>query len=374
MGTKQINLSLRCGLKSETGLRSANEDYLAVDEANGLYIIADGAGGQAGGRTAATLAVKTTMEALLEQIEQAEAASDSATGLIDEAVQLAHRRIREAQAAQPELHRMSTTIALALHRGRKLHYAHVGDSRIYLYRNGSLRQLSRDHSLKNHLEDNPQARRPVQMPGKTLVRAIGVSGKPVKADHDHITLELDDLVLMCTDGLTDSVPPWILGEILAGASVVTAEEVASSLTRAALRYGSTDNVSALVLKAVELASDDLRTMVHDPEPSMGDAPRIPPLSWLVFTEGPQRGEVIPLEKTNTVGANPKCSVALVGKYVSDQHAEIFVTKHGQVLRDLGSTNGTFINNIRIKEECLVDGDVVRFGTTSVVFKCYRDRR
>jgi protein phosphatase len=370
----EINVGLQCAMSTDKGRRPANEDYIAVDEANGLYIVADGAGGKAGGRTAATLAAKTTMEALAGQVQGLDSAQT--TSAIDEAVQNAHQRIKEAQAAQPELHRMSTTLALAVHRGDRLHYTHVGDSRIYLYRNSALRQLSRDHSLKNHLEDNPHVRRPVQMSDKTLVRAIGISGKPgkpVKADHDHLTLERNDMILLCTDGLTDTVPPWIMGEILGGAPVVSIDDVATSLVRAALRYGSTDNVSVIVLRAVELTGEDVRTKVHEPEPSLGVKLRVPRLGWLVHTDGPKRGELIRLEKSNTVGINPGCMIRFEDNFMSDQHAEIFLTKHGYVLRDLGSTNGTFINNIRVKEECLVDGDVVRFGTTSVVFKCYRDR-
>jgi pSer/pThr/pTyr-binding forkhead associated (FHA) protein len=92
------------------------------------------------------------------------------------------------------------------------------------------------------------------------------------------------------------------------------------------------------------------------------------LGWVTFHDGPLRSQVIPLEASNVIGADPGCKIVLGQTVVSSRHAEIFRTEHGFVVRDLGSTNGTFVNNVRITESALVDGDVIRLGTSEMVFK------
>jgi protein phosphatase len=366
-------ISLGCVAKSETGRRSANEDYLAIDEESGIYVVADGTGGRAGGHAAAKLAADTLREVLSSEAASITDAGQSSTAdVVGAAVHAAHERILDAQTKTPELHKMSTTVALVLHRGSQIHYAHVGDSRIYLYRGGELRQLTRDHSLKSYLEDNPGVQPPTDVPPKTLLRALGLAGQPLKADHDHLSLEPNDLLVICTDGLTDSVSPWVLREILAGTEIDPLEDVASCLVRAALSHGSMDNISVVLLRAQEkLTGQEIKTQVYEPDAVLGRSSRVPVLGWLMFTEGKRQGQVIALEKSNTVGANPQCKIVIEEQYVSAKHAEVYLTDHGFWVRDLGSTNGTFVNNIRVSRECLVDGDAVRFGASAMVFKCYQ---
>lgn len=92
------------------------------------------------------------------------------------------------------------------------------------------------------------------------------------------------------------------------------------------------------------------------------------LGWLVPLQGPQKGELFTLAPVTTIGTDPKCTVILQDKFMSSNHAEI-KAEHGMwVLRDAGSTNGTYVNNKRVDRHELVDNDFVKFGSAMLKFK------
>lgn len=93
------------------------------------------------------------------------------------------------------------------------------------------------------------------------------------------------------------------------------------------------------------------------------------LGWLIPLQGPQKGELFTLQPTTIIGTDPKtCSVALQDKFMSSKHAEIKAENGIWVLRDSGSTNGTYVNNKRIDRHELVDNDFVKFGQAMLKFK------
>ncbi|ACY16113.1 FHA domain-containing protein [Haliangium ochraceum] len=92
------------------------------------------------------------------------------------------------------------------------------------------------------------------------------------------------------------------------------------------------------------------------------------LGWLIPIEGPQRGELYTLAPKSVVGTEPTCHVVLSDTYMSSQHAELVAEGGVWILRDLGSTNGTYVNDQRITQRELVDNDFVRFGQSMVKFK------
>jgi FHA domain len=92
------------------------------------------------------------------------------------------------------------------------------------------------------------------------------------------------------------------------------------------------------------------------------------LAWLVPIDGPQRGELYTLSQQSMVGTEPTCQVVLTDTYMSTKHAEIKVEKGAWLVRDLGSTNGTYVNDQRISQRELVDGDFIRFGQSVTKFK------
>lgn len=92
------------------------------------------------------------------------------------------------------------------------------------------------------------------------------------------------------------------------------------------------------------------------------------LGWLVPLQGPQRGELFALSPKTIVGTDAECDVVLVDKFMSSEHAEIKVEGGAWVVADLGSTNGTYVNDKRIDKQELIDNDFVKFGSSLVKFK------
>lgn len=92
------------------------------------------------------------------------------------------------------------------------------------------------------------------------------------------------------------------------------------------------------------------------------------LGWIIPLQGPQKGELFTLQPTTTIGTDPKCTIVLNDKFMSSKHAEIKAENGMWVLRDSGSTNGTYVNNKRIDRHELVDNDFVKFGSAMLKFK------
>ena len=92
------------------------------------------------------------------------------------------------------------------------------------------------------------------------------------------------------------------------------------------------------------------------------------LGWIVPLQGPQRGELFTLSPNTTIGTDPKCTVVLNDKFMSSKHAEIKAENGMWVLKDSGSTNGTYVNNRRVDRHELVDNDFIKFGSAMLKFK------
>jgi PPM family protein phosphatase len=334
------------GSHSVAGRRDSNEDAVHCDPSGGLFVVADGTGsGYAGGDVAAKLAC-STLAADLTPVPAV-----GIEGSVGAAIARAHRLIREGQSVADHRKMATTAVILAL-AGRRLQVSHVGDSRAYLLRRGKLVSLTRDHSLANYLADNPGKAPKVQRPGDTLMRALGLNPDPPQADHRSIDLEPGDVVLACSDGVSSFVPEWAIAAMLDSAASIGEQEAARLLGEAALAQGSKDNISAVVLRAKDDAVAKAR-----------------PLGWFAFLEGPRQGEVIGFEGSAHIGKSRGCQIVIDEAGALDRHIEIRANEHGFQVHDLGG--GTILNDVRIEEETLVDGDVIRIGGTRMVFKCHR---
>lgn len=230
-------MKVRVGVRSDIGrMRQRNEDaYLVKDS---LFVVADGMGGHRGGDVASTLALETigsgapadvTLEALVEDIKRA------------------NQAVMERGEADRELRGMGTTITAVIAEDAKAHVAHVGDSRAYLLRDGTLQQLTEDHTLvqrmvrEGRLTEEEAARHPQR---SVLTRALGVDEEiPV----DELTLDVlsGDRLLLCTDGLTSMVDRDRLRKILARER--DPQVACDKLIDAANRAGGDDNITAIVL-------------------------------------------------------------------------------------------------------------------------------
>jgi serine/threonine protein phosphatase PrpC len=249
-------LKLLIGAKTDLGMvRQNNEDNLLVTESEGLLLVADGMGGHASGEVASKIAVDVIKEYFdgtkagrQLQVGEYEDEFSEATNRIGSAIRLANQAIYEAAQGSPALHGMGTTVAAVLMSGESLSVAHVGDSRVYLIRAGSMQQLTDDHSLvaeqvKRDLISKEEAKESEMK--NILTRALGVVAE-VEVDLDEMTLSPGDILVLCSDGLSNMVPDEdILSVVTTTKDPVVACE---NLVNMANANGGKDNVTVIVAR------------------------------------------------------------------------------------------------------------------------------
>ncbi len=236
--------------RTHVGLvREKNEDSMLLSPDLGLWVVCDGMGGHVGGQVASQLAVKT-----IDYVIRSGRIPSAAEGeVLVTAIKSANLAIFNQARSDPSLHNMGTTVVGVRQEGNVLHMCHVGDSRIYRlsYHSGDLIQVTRDHSLVNLYEDNPELARRYGPPNdNVIVRAVGLHDA-VEVEYRRETLQPGDIYLLCCDGLTDMVDDWILREVMSDAANATnLDEAADSLIRAALSNGGVDNTTAILLRVI----------------------------------------------------------------------------------------------------------------------------
>lgn len=241
-------LRLESAGKTDVGLvRERNEDAMLIDPTVGLYVVCDGMGGHVGGQVASQLTVATISEMIRSE---APTRPDQPDMLVT-AIEAANRAVFAKAQGDRTLHNMGTTIVGARQEADLLHLCHVGDSRIYRLRQGQFLQVTRDHSLVNLYQENPELAARFGPPNSNvIVRAIGLRER-VEVDHRVFALEAGDLFLLCCDGLTDMVDDWMIKEMMADAETGTLDEACDALIRAALSNGGVDNTTVVMLRVHE---------------------------------------------------------------------------------------------------------------------------
>ncbi len=233
--------------------RQRNEDrYLLAPDVQ-LFAVADGMGGENGGAIAADLAVRALDHHVHEQVlALAEGKTSTVAAVLTEAVQQANRAIRDAGDLDPSLRRMGTTTTTLLFAAERAFVAHVGDSRAYLVRGGTITQVSQDHSLvaeqvRAGVITAAQAER---SPWKNVVtRAVGVAER-VDVDVSVVDLVDGDTFVLCSDGLSGLVTD---AEINAVVACHCLHRVPDVLVDLANDRGGTDNITVVVCCAVATA-------------------------------------------------------------------------------------------------------------------------
>lgn len=223
-----------------------NQDYVfATDSPIGgldnLYIVADGMGGHNAGEYASAFSVEELKDLVVE-LGQAEIEI-----ILHRALQEVNRRLRTVAASDSRYYGMGTTIVIATVRGGILYVANVGDSRLYLKKN-RLRQITVDHSLVEEMVlagtlDQKKAR---THPDKNVItRAIGAEDT-LEIDFFREKVTEGNIVLMCSDGLTNMVEDSEIEEILGSSSSL--EDAGGQLLAKANDNGGSDNISVLLVK------------------------------------------------------------------------------------------------------------------------------
>ena len=253
-------LHIQSGARSDLGrVRKNNEDFFAIEPALQLYVLSDGMGGEAHGEVASQLAVQTIVTHCRQGENSrttpifGEASPDVSerTNRLASAIHLANRKVFDSAAANPDQQGMGATIVAAWVDAQRLSIAHVGDSRVYLLRAGTMDQLTADHSLVAEKVRvgilTPQEADASELQS-VLTRAVGTKST-VEVDTDEHALLVGDCVLLCSDGLTRMVTdPEIASTLLTSTS---AQESADRLVDLANDNGGADNVTVIVLRVDE---------------------------------------------------------------------------------------------------------------------------
>jgi PPM family protein phosphatase len=229
---------------SDTGIiRSANQDSHYLDPQGRFFIVADGMGGHAGGQEASEMAIKTIRSYFEEHWES----DQPSNTLIIKAVNYANESIIEDQHINPEREEMGTTIVLALFRNDGNWRGHVGDSRLYRFRNSQLEQLTIDHTwvakalqrgelTEEQVKEHPWRHVLFQCLGRKDLRLIDVEKLEVLSG---------DLLLLCSDGLTEEVSDAAINEFLTQST--SCETIAKNLIEAAKSAGGSDNITVVLI-------------------------------------------------------------------------------------------------------------------------------
>jgi len=236
--------------KTDTGVvRSNNEDNFIVDERRRLLVVADGMGGHAAGEVASKMAVSIISDHLLGRQKFVGAYNNTyspSTNNLNSALRLANLAIFEAAESTPKLHGMGTTVVAVLICGNRLSIAHIGDSRVYLVRSGNIEQLTDDHSVVNEQVSRHLITREDAANSSTknyLTKAVGINAE-VEADLSELTLLNDDILVLCTDGLSNMITDDIMMEIISSAEEPAA--ICDLLINTANANGGKDNITAVI--------------------------------------------------------------------------------------------------------------------------------
>jgi protein phosphatase len=213
-----------------------------------LLTVCDGVGGAARGDIASSTAVQQ-----LRRLD--EPPTDDLLGQVAGALHRAHDRIGELVDEEPSLSGTSTTATVALFDGERLGLGHVGDSRAYLYREGEITQLTKDHTFVQSLIDEGRISEDEARvhPHRNLILKALDGIHETEPDLFHIGLAAGDRVLLCSDGASGVLDESRLADIL---STGSADYAAVELVRASLEAGSSDNVTCIVADVVEGSAPD----------------------------------------------------------------------------------------------------------------------
>ena len=241
-------------------VREQNEDSLLIDLEAGIFVVADGMGGHRAGEIASAMAVEAVHSTLLGEHDPDETRlvrdfdqSDPADVLRERlryAMNQASIQIRREADVNPETHGMGTTLVVLVLDGDQAHLAHVGDSRAYLFRRGTLTRLTRDHTVVQQEIDagrlTPELAR--MMPHKhILTQSVGFHG-PVEPDTISRWVEPGDIFMLCSDGLTDPLDDDALCALIAKTPL---DMLAYTLVEEAIKGGTEDNTTVVVVGATK---------------------------------------------------------------------------------------------------------------------------
>jgi serine/threonine protein phosphatase PrpC len=246
------------GVTSVGRKRTNNEDAFAIVDALQLFVVADGMGGHSAGEVAAQLAVQHIL-AFFEQHGKDEDTTwpfpyddrlSFPANKLRTAIALANERIQAYAGEHPESRGMGTTVVAALSSGDRLVISHVGDSRAYLFRDGSLKGLTADHSWVSEqvrmglLKEAEAANHPLR---NVITKALGTR-EQAEADLQEVEILVGDRVLLCSDGLNSMATDAEIEAALIKKPAI--EKACHALVDLANDKGGEDNITVILIDRV----------------------------------------------------------------------------------------------------------------------------
>ena len=229
--------------------REINEDYFYIsypDDEIQLFILADGMGGYNGGEVASKLAVTSAKNYILSNFEKNNSDKDTILDLVKNSSQYANMVVYEKAKENPELSKMGTTLDICLIYQSKAFISHIGDSRIYRIRKEFMRKLTKDHSYVQQLIDEGKITKEESLkhPKKNmLMKALGCTPF-IEPDAMIKGFIKEDVILMCSDGLTNMVSEERIKQIIKE----NPTDATKLLVQEANDNGGNDNITAIIIR------------------------------------------------------------------------------------------------------------------------------
>ncbi|HET6681322.1 MAG TPA: Stp1/IreP family PP2C-type Ser/Thr phosphatase [Gemmatimonadaceae bacterium] len=252
-------MDLFVAARSDVGMiRAGNEDsfYAEADDTRGLFIVADGMGGHAAGEVASEMAVQIVSRELRALMD---VTAPEARRQVENALRLANLRIYERTITEVDKQGMGTTASVLMISGGRYLIGQVGDSRIYLLRDGQLSQITKDHSYVQEQVDagflTPEQAR-YHPYSNVITRCVG-AGEVVEPDTYEGAVRAGDVFLVASDGLTGMVDDRRLQQLLFQRSGPA--RVVDTLISEANGRGGLDNITAIVAQVIATTDDDTPT-------------------------------------------------------------------------------------------------------------------
>jgi protein phosphatase len=241
--------------------RKQNEDSLFLDDRMGLYVVADGMGGHNAGEVASKLVVETIRDYIrqgqsdgpVEELVGIGANLSKEARLLLAGIQLSNRIVHQTALSNEAYRGMGSTVSAVYFTEKTFIVANVGDSLIYLIRDGEIEQLAVPHTLvAEQTERDPENAELLWSDFKhVLTRAMGVDEK-VKADISEVPFFKNDILVICSDGLTDKAADEEILELVYNRR---SEKACKSLVDLANARGGDDNITAIVLKVTSTGNE-----------------------------------------------------------------------------------------------------------------------
>ncbi len=355
--------NLTCYGHTDKGrVRKKNEDNLLLDIDGGIFIVSDGMGGHAAGELASQLVVERLPELLKQRLKGTlNISSPSTIKHIENAVNELNEYVNDYARSKPGLSGMGATIVMMLVNGQDSIISHLGDSRAYLFRDGRIRLLTKDHSLIQALLDTGEIT-PKDVPqhparGK-ITRCIGMPGE-ITPESQPLRLKQGDRIILCSDGLTGMLPDRYIAKCLE--EYVDQAKLVKLLIDAANNAGGVDNITVLSVDycinkncdAIMEESSSTDTVEFDNHVSvMKDIAE--PVAFVIDMDSKPSKFCLPITYPYfSIGREPNSHLCLYDDTtVSRNHCVIRVEEvsgHKELMvEDLQSRNGTYLNGKRLQ--------------------------